>query len=264
MSVENRERIETGRRTIEIKDQNGDIGKEERIEYQDGSWIGRGEITEGPSVGHRWVKGEGGAFSEIKGSDRHEFFTEQWTHDMKPGRWGVIIDQGENPKKPEKGANWLHATTHLTRDLPRIHPDADLVERPDAIQVDERTWVVNKNDSELYRLTRNPNGEVMVTLTEYGRQFRSPKSAEMVTSYIHRTNRMLEGPRAGHTWEEREMLDGVPPEASGYDFSTSEGVIRELHLNKWSRDLDTPEQAGTLYLQLNGEWVPAQAPESEA
>ncbi len=248
MSTESRERIETNRREIPIEDRNGDKGREERIEYSDGSWVGRGEIIEGPSRGQKWIKGEGGTaqgeLTELTALGIGRANVEQFT----AGRWGAIIAQGENSQKPERGSNWLWAQATVSEHPARIHGDELLVDRGIQSEADER-------GRETYKLVRNPNGEVIVMVTSY-----DDASGMKVLTGKH-----LAGPKAGHAWEERTALTPAAEQGTDISLATAEGSIDRLRVRGFSRDLvDDPEKQKSLplHLKLAGEWKPVEYPEA--
>jgi len=242
MKPENHESIETNRKTIEIKDSNGDIGREERVEFADGSWTGRGEITEGPSKGHKWMKGEGGRtegeLTEL-GSLKIDI------QDLKMGRWGVILDQGNNPDKPRQGDTWAHAEAHTKRHPERVHEDALLIDRGVQSEADDK-------GRETYRLTRKDNGEVTVMLTSY-----DDKSGWKTT-----TGRHLEGPKAGHTWEERSAFHDDAEISTDLSLKIQKGSIESMKVRGFSRKLSADadqQKESPLYLKLRGDWKESEA-----
>lgn len=253
MKPENPESIETSRKTIQFSDPNGDKGQEERVEFADESWYGRGKIEGGPSQGHEWLKGEGGKLEQPDGPPDDSFFKD-YVGDVEFGRWGTILKQGDNKEKPEAGAAWLHTKTNLKKDIPRIHSEDDLKERDSAEQLSETTWIVHNGDDEVYRLEKRPNGQTVVTAIHH--QYDQTTSEKV---FVHKTSRVIEGDKAGHSWEEREILDTKyqekhPPLGN---FITSQGSIENLQMRGWSRVLTedpAKQNENPFHMKFSGEW----------
>ncbi len=249
MNMDNRERIEINKYEKPIQDANGDIGREQWVDYLDGSKVGHGKIEKGPSVGHEWLKGEGGTLENAPEALNVAGVSGLKLTEMRAGRWGVILEQGKNPKSPKKGDTWFwaHASTEETFD--RVHGDDELVQR-EGVQKE-----VDDQNRTTYEVKTGGNGSVKIERTAYFDE----------DGYSVLTGKHVAGSEAGKVWEERRTLRPDADQATKGTLATPKGNMSALGVRGFSRDLapsDAQVQKGetvdsrTLHLIMQGEWEP--------
>ena len=249
MSQEQAERIETKRYRVEIDNEEGK-GGEDVIEYADGLYA-TGEFTEGPSKGHKWIRGEGGTVDAAPERVNVAGLADMPVAEFRAGRYGVILEQGENPKKPKTGEThfWGHTTTD--EEFAQAHQDEELVLREG---IEEE---LDDQNRPIYKIGRGSNGKIMVLRTTY-----HDGEGE---GYFVRTGKHVEGPEKGRMWEERRSTTPENEQAIPSVMATPHGNIRGLVIRGFSRTIRGSDQeradgkevyTKALHLVMRGEWEP--------
>lgn len=249
MNEERAERIETKRYHVEIDNQEGK-GGEDVIEYADGLYA-TGEFTEGPSKGHKWMRGEGGSVDAAPERVTIAGLSDMPVTEFRAGRYGVIRAQGEDPKKPKTGETYFWGHTTTEQEFAQTHPNEELVLREDAEEE------VDEQNRPTYKVGHGSNGKVMVLRTTY-----YDGEGE---GYFVRTGKHLEGPEKGKVWEERRSTTPENEQAIPSIMATPHGNIHWLVIRGFSRTIRGSDQeiadekvtdAKALHLVMRGEWEP--------
>lgn len=242
------ERVEVSRERRTIENADG-VGYEDVVNYRDGH-VATGEYTNGPSRGHKWLRGEGGALTNPPATISVAGLHNVPVADFRPGQWGTVLEQGQNPKKPKTGETWLWCHASTTEAFTQLHPDEALVLREGVDREDDA------QGRPVYEVRTGSGGKVMVVLTAYADD----------GEYRISTGKHVAGPKEGEVWEERRSLVPANEQPIPSIMETDHGTLQGLVIRGFSRTIVRSKQdAGKggvadpakLHLIIRGEWVGA-------
>lgn len=230
---------------VEIRDENGDVVRIEWAVYPDGLRVGLGEITAGPSQGHRFLRFEGGqpTLEQLQRLAIGPF--ELRVSDFSVHHGTVILEQGQNEAKDEAGENFIRATAIVNEQILPYHAEEDLRLLPRrAIQTDEQERILER----VWRSGQNIIAEKNTYLDDLGVQ---------ITTGLH-----LDGPDRGKLYETRRVMGlqagtAIPK----MTIHTPHGDIGQLRLTAVTRDIRRADTAEPLsepdqrrvWIELQGE-----------
>ncbi len=248
MNHESRERIKTSEESKDIADRNGDHGQELREFFADGSWIARGEITDGPNIGKAWVKGhEGGVHPE--NIDVSALGITLPPSETSSNDWGHIVSGGKEPYQPKTGDNWFKPVIHHAEEIPIEHAGAELVAKEG---VDQETDDQGRITYE-QKKTTDQHSVVRRTYHE---------------GYMVETEKFLTGKQQGRVSEKRIPLATMPIKTELHTTAGSlsdtyvRGAFTDRELSEEEKSFMTPDQQQdsrermrkAVTLDLGGKW----------
>ncbi len=253
MYSESPERIKTGERLIEIKDQNGDIGQETREYFADGSYIGRGEITQGPNAGKKWVRGQGSGI--IDGEfDLRALGISEAVAERSTNNWGYMEQGGQEPGQPKTGDNWFKPLLHMAKEIPAEHEDAELIAKEGVEKETDHQGRI------IYQQEHKGADHTVLRRTYHDD-----------LGYLVETTKYIDGPQQGRVSEVRRPIDETAPVPVSANLQTPAGTLGNLHVRRLAidRELSDAEKSfmlepqqemsrermrGAATLDIGGEW----------